>query len=75
MSAVVEKWPRAKAPAPEQRFETDKAAAADDIRAVFDRLAMTHGIDQADVEHVMWAYVTQAFRDLDLSRHARLARR
>ena len=66
-------WPgRPAAPRAEQ-LESDKLELKAQIRMALADLAARHGIAEGEVDHVMWAYIDQAVRDLTLVHERGLA--
>ena len=63
---MVINWPACSAPAPdrEEQLESDKLELKAQIRTALADLAARHGIAEGEVDHVMWAYIDQAVRDL-----------
>jgi hypothetical protein len=45
-------------------IESDKLELKAEIRTALAALATRHGIAEGEVDHVMWAYIDQAVRDL-----------
>lgn len=45
-------------------LESDKLELKAEIRTALSALAAKHGIAEGEVDHVMWAYIDQAVRDL-----------
>lgn len=45
-------------------LESDKLELKAEIRTALAELAAKHGIAEGEVDHVMWAYIDQAVRDL-----------
>lgn len=48
-------------------LESDKLELKAEIRTALAALAARHGIAEGEVDHVMWAYIDQAVRDLTFS--------
>jgi hypothetical protein len=48
----------------EPDLEADKLELKAEIRDALATLAARHGIAEGEVDHVMWAYIDQAVRDL-----------
>jgi hypothetical protein len=61
---MVINWPARSAPDREEQLESDKLELKAQIRAALADLAARHGIAEGEVDHVMWAYIDQAVRDL-----------
>ena len=53
-------------------LEADKLELKAEIRTALAALAARHGMAQGEVDHVMWAYIDQAVRDLTFT-HERTA--
>jgi hypothetical protein len=70
---MVINWPARSAAQPEEQLETDKVELKAQIRTALADLAARHGIAQGEVDHVMWAYIDQAVRDLTFSHERGLA--
>ena len=64
---MVIKWPARTAPDREEQLEVDKLELKAQIRTALADMAARHGIAQGEVDHVMWAYIDQAVRDLTLA--------
>lgn len=69
---MVIQWPGHRALRCEETLdlESDKLELKAEIRMALVALAARHGIAEGEVDHVMWAYIDQAVRDLTL-RHER----
>lgn len=69
---MVIQWPGRRALRCEETLdlESDKLELKAEIRMALVALAARHGIAEGEVDHVMWAYIDQAVRDLTL-RHER----
>jgi hypothetical protein len=62
---MVINWPGRSAPAdPEEQLQSDKLDLKAQIRTALADMAARHGIAEGEVDHVMWAYIDQAVRDL-----------
>jgi hypothetical protein len=63
---MVIQWPGRRPPHCEETpdLEADKLELKAEIRTALAALATRHGIAQGEVDHVMWAYIDQAVRDL-----------
>jgi hypothetical protein len=61
---MVLNWPARSAPSHEEQLESDKLELKAQIRTALADLAARHGIAEGEVDHVMWAYIDQAVRDL-----------
>ena len=72
---MVIKWPAhtARALDREELLETDKLELKAQIRTALADMASRHGIAEGEVDHVMWAYIDQAVRDLTLAHERGLA--
>ena len=71
---MVIQWPGRRALRCEESLdlESDKLELKAEIRTALAALAARHGIAQGEVDHVMWAYIDQAVRDLTFT-HERTA--
>jgi hypothetical protein len=72
---MVIEWPARSALHREEQLESDKLELKAQIRTALAGLAARHGIAEGEVDHVMWAYVDQAVRDLTLAHERGLAPR
>jgi hypothetical protein len=62
---MVIQWPGRCAPRREALdLESDKLELKAEIRTALAALAGRHGIAEGEVDHMMWAYIDQAIRDL-----------
>jgi len=59
----------------EEQLQADKLELKAQIRMALADLAARHGIAEGEVDHVMWAYVDQAVRDLTFAHERGLAPR
>jgi hypothetical protein len=57
----------------EAHLESDKLELKAQIRMALADMAARHGIAEGEVDHVMWAYIDQAVRDLTLTHERGLA--
>ena len=58
-------WPGRCVSRPEEPdLESDKRELKAEIRTALAAMAARHGIAEGEVDHVMWAYIDQAVRDL-----------
>jgi hypothetical protein len=64
---MVIKWPGRCAVPREVQLESDKQDLKAEIRTALAAMAAKHGIADGEVDHVMWAYIDQAVRDLTLA--------
>lgn len=71
---MVIQWPGPRAVRREETsdLESDKLELKAEIRTALAELAAKHGIAEGEVDHVMWAYIDQAVRDLTFT-HERTA--
>lgn len=71
---MVIQWPGRSARPSEEAvdLECDKLELKAEIRTALAALAARHGIAPGEVDHVMWAYIDQAVRDLTFT-HERTA--
>ena len=72
---MVIKWPALSTRALDrgEQLETDKLELKAQIRTALADMATRHGIAEGEVDHVMWAYIDQAVRDLTLAHERGLA--
>jgi len=59
----------------EEQLESDKLELKAQIRTALADMAARHGIAEGEVDHVMWAYIDQAVRDLTLAHERGVAPR
>jgi hypothetical protein len=70
---MVINWPARPASPREEQLESDKLELKAQIRTALADLASRHGIAEGEVDHVMWAYIDQAVRDLTFKHEHGLA--
>jgi len=71
---MVIKWPGRSAPRrAETDLESDKLELKGEIRTALAAMAARHGIAEGEVDHVMWAYIDQAVRDLTFAHERSLS--
>jgi hypothetical protein len=72
---MVIQWPGHRVSCREETLdlESDKQELKAEIRTALAALAARHGIAEGEVDHVMWAYIDQAVRDLTFTHERTLS--